>query len=413
MRAVAHILMLLNQFSARGAAPDPPRQLADAFVAAGHRVTAIVIPWQQSQQALERDGEHDRLRVLRVPPIDAPALGRQGSRLARWMFSSWVARKHARAFVGRDRVDLIYTTSPAVSMAFLIRWALRTFAARSYLYVVDFFPFHQRAIGLIPSGPIFRFAAWQENALIRMFDVVGCMSPRGVAYLRTHYTLRPEQQVEVLSLSTAIRPDRAVDRAAIRRQHALPIDRVIAIFGGQITEGRGIEQIVEAARRARETAPDLHFVLAGSGRLVHLVEAYVAAGNTNLTLIAALDRDAYFDLAASCDIGLVVTVPIADIPTFPSKTLDYLQARLPVVAAVEPDTDFRPFVEQHGFGIVVAAGDAQALLDAVSTLARDPDMRHAMAAAGRRALHEVFDVNQAASRILAAGLATHDCPNGP
>lgn len=400
--------MLLNQFSSRGAPPDPPRQLADAFVGEGHRVTAIVIPWQQLQQGIEQYDEHDRLRVLRIPPFEARALGRIGSRLLRWVFSSWVARKHARAFVGNDQIDLVYTTSPAVTMAFLIRWALRNSAARSYLYVVDFFPFHQHAIGLVPSGPLFHFARWQENTLIRLFDVVGCMSPRNAAYLRRHYTLRPEQRVELLPLSTAIRPEPTVDTVAIRRQHDLPVDRVIAIFGGQITEGRGIEQIVEAARLAQQSAPDLHFVLAGSGRLVHLVESYVATGGANLTLIPPLERDAYLDLAASCDIGLVVTVPISDIPTFPSKTLDYLQASIPVVAAVEPDTDFRPFVEQHGFGIVVAAGDAQALLDAVTTLAQDPRLRHEMAAAGRRALVEVFDVKQAAGHILTAGLLSRN-----
>jgi len=399
---MAHILMLLTQFAARHAPADPPRQLADAFVALGHSVKVVVIPWQHRQEGIERYAEHDHLQVLRVPPLEPAAFGRIGSLMFRWAFSSWRARRHAAAFVGEGPVDIVYTTSPAVTMAFLIRWALRRFAARSYLYIVDFFPFHQRAIGLVPTGPIFRLALAQESDLIGRFDVIGCMSPRNVDYLRTHYALEPGQRVEILPLSTGIRRECAIDREAIRASHAIPSNKVVAIFGGQITEGRGIEEIVEAARRAASTAPDLHFVLAGNGRLVHLAEAYVATGATNLTLIAGLGRDAYIDLASACDIGLVATVPIADIPTFPSKTLDYLQAGLPVVAAVEPDTDFRPFVEEHGFGSVVQAGDARALLDALAALARDPEMRQEMARAGRRTLYEVFDVNRAAEHILAA-----------
>lgn len=397
---MVHILMLVTQFAARGAPADPPRQLADAFVALGHSVKVVVIPWQQRQDDVERYAEHERLQVLRVPPLEPKRFGRIGSLLMRWVFSSWRARRHAADFIGSGPVDIVYTTSPAVTMAFLIRWALRRFTPRSYLYVVDFFPFHQRAIGLMPAWPLFHLARSQENALIRRFDVIGCMSPRNVDYLRAHYTLRPRQKVEILPLSTGIRRDRAIDRQATRARHAVPVDKVVALFGGQITEGRGIEEIVEAARQARETVPELHFVLAGNGRLVHLAEAYVAAGGTNLTLIPSLVRDAYLDLASACDIGLVATVPIADIPTFPSKTLDYLQAGLPVVAAVEPDTDFRAFVEEHGFGIVVAAGNAAALLDALTTLVRHARLRRDMALAGRKTLHEVFDVDQAARRVL-------------
>lgn len=397
---MAHILMLVTQFAARGAPADPPRQLAEAFVAQGHDVKIVVIPWQHRQDTIERYAEHDRLQVLRVPPLEPRGFGRIGSLFVRWAFSSWRARRHAAAFVGTGPVDIVYTTSPAVTMAFLIRWALRRFGARSYLYVVDFFPFHQRAIGLVPAGPVFDLARSQENALIRRFDVIGCMSPRNVDYLRAHYALGTGQQIEILPLSTGIEPLRRIDRDAVRSRHGIAADRVVAIFGGQITEGRGIETILEAAQLARTTVPALHFVLAGGGRLVHLVEEYIALGGTNLTLVESLPRDAYLDLASACDIGLVATVPIADIPTFPSKTLDYLKAGLPVVAAVEPDTDFRPFVERHGFGTVVAAGDAAALHDALASLASNPLRRGEMAHAGRRTLEEVFDVNQAARRIV-------------
>lgn len=397
---MARILMLVTQFSGRGAPADPPRQLADAFVADGHDVKVIVIPWQQSEDKVARYQEHERLEVLRVPPLQPKMFGRIGSLAMRWVFSSWAARRHARRFLRGQEIDLLYTTSPAVTMSFLIRWALRMFSPRSYLYIVDFFPFHQRAIGLVPGGLVFQFARQQESALIKRFDVVACMTPRNLDFLRAHYTLREGQRAELLPLSTRIDPTPVIDRSAVRARFGLPVDKVIAIFGGQITEGRGIEQLLDTARRARQEIPELHFVLAGKGRLTHLVEDYAAKGGVNLTLVPGLARDTYVELATACDIGLVVTVPVADIPTFPSKTLDYLQASLPVVAAVEADTDFRDFVDQHGFGRVVEAGDTSALLEALKGLARDETMRTAMAAAGRTTLHAVFDVRRAARQVL-------------
>lgn len=396
---MANILMLVTQFATRGSPPDPPRQLADAFVSLGHKVKVIVIPWQQIQDGVERYSEHDRLEILRIPPLKIRKLGRLVSLSVRWAFSSWGAKRHAKKFVGKAPIDLVYATSPAVTMAFLIRWALR-FSAHSYLYIVDFFPFHQRAIGLIPDGPIFGLAERVESSLIRQFDVVACMSARNVDYLHDHYVLAPGQRVTILPLSTGIQPERSLDVSTVRARYGLSEDKIVAIFGGQITEGRGIEELLEAACQAETTVPELHFVLVGSGRLVHLVESYIATGRVNVTLIPSLERDTYLDLAAACDIGLVVTVPIADIPTFPSKTLDYLQAGLPIVAAVESATDFREFVEESGFGLVVTAGETKAFLNALVTLINDPKLRCNMASVGRKTLREVFDVNRAARKIL-------------
>ncbi len=392
--------MLINQFSSAEEPADPPHQLAEAFVAAGHSVKVVVIPWQRNEAGVKQYSENDQLQVLRIPPLQVARFGRAVGLLCRWTFSSLVALRYAKKFISEDDIDLIYTTSPSVSMAFLTRWALRKFPhARSYLYIVDFFPFHQRAIGLIPGGVIFRVAKWAEGHLIRLFDIIGCMSSKNVEYLKRNYQLRSDQVVEILPLSTAITPPAKVNKEAVRAHYKLPCDKVIAIFGGQITEGRGIEQILETAEMASHATPDLHFVLAGQGRHVHLVEDYIRQGGRNLTLIASLARSEYIELASACDIGLVVTVLIADIPTFPSKTLDYLQASLPIVAAVEPDTDFREFLEKHGFGVVVQAGSASQLLDALDKLVSDEHLRSKMAEAGVRVLRNVFDIDHTVTQI--------------
>jgi glycosyltransferase involved in cell wall biosynthesis len=394
--------MILSQFSGPSEPVDQPHQLADAFIANGHSVKVVVIPWQRSEKDVISYSEHDRLDVLRVPPLQISRFGKTMGLAMRWTLSSFFAVRHAKKFLGNERVDLIYSTSPCASVAFLLRWALRKFKAVSYLYIVDFFPHHQRAIGLLPGGPVLKLAALQENALIRMFDVVGCMTRKNVEYLKRNYRLRPEQRIEILPLSTGISPKVEVDRAAVRARYGLANDKVIAVFGGQITEGRGIDQILEAARISREAEPNLHWLLIGSGRLVHLVQAYIDDGGDNLTLVSNLPRDTYLELASACDLGLVVTVPIADIPTFPSKTLDYLQVGLPVVAAVETDTDYREFVEEHGFGLVVEAGSPRDLLHAVSALEHDPEMRTTMGVGGQRVLKTVLNVEQTAGQISKA-----------
>jgi glycosyltransferase involved in cell wall biosynthesis len=240
-----------------------------------------------------------------------------------------------------------------------------------------------------------------ERALLRRFTVVGCMSPLGLRYLARNYALGPGQATGVVSLWGPQTLAANHDPDAVRVAHGLPQRRPIAVFGGQITHGRGIEDILASAGLARQGGSELLFVFVGRGPLTPLVEAAAGDGSSNVRLVGELGRDDYLDLVAACDVGVVATVADVDVPTFPSKTIDYLRAGLPVVASVEASTDFDAFVEAHGFGLAVTAGEPARLLQAIETVLADDDRRRAMAANGRRTLREVFNVEIAVTDMLA------------
>jgi glycosyltransferase involved in cell wall biosynthesis len=291
--------------------------------------------------------------------------------------------------------------SPIVLGAFVWNWALRSAKVGSYAYLVDFFPFHHRAIGVMPGGVIFRIAHCMESAFLRRFSVVGCMSPLGLDYLGRNYALKPDQPTGLVSLwgPQSLAPD--ADPNVVRTIHGLPTDRPIAVFGGQVTHGRGIEDILATAKLAREAKSDLVFLFIGAGPLAPLVQQAIDGGSPNVRLISELGRDEYLTLVAACDVGLVATVANVDVPTFPSKTIDYLRAGLPVAASVEASTDFDDFVEAQGFGVAVTAGDPARMLKAVESILADDGGRRAMISAGRRTLSEVFNVEVAVTKMLA------------
>ncbi len=172
------------------------------------------------------------------------------------------------------------------------------------------------------------------------------------------------------------------------------------IFGGQIAEGRGIVEIIDAAKLAAAARPDLYFLLIGRGRLEGLVQAYIDGGGNNLALRPSIPREDYLSLVSACDVGMVCTVEGVDVPTFPSKTIDYLRAGVPVAASVERSTDFGRFVVERGFGVAVEAGNPVRLLAAISKIVDDPDAATAMRLAGRKTLDEVFNVRRAVELLL-------------
>ncbi len=377
-------------------------ELSAALAAAGHRTRVIAVQWSEpvgggTSTAVEANG----VAVTRIAPTAVVGVGRLVWRITKWTLTPLLSYFAARRALKGEHFDVAIGFSPAVALSGAFLAALPR-SRRSLLYVTDFFPFHHRSLGMVPAGPVFEIARALESTLFRRFGTVACMSQAGVDYLRAHYPVAATQKTAAIPLWSTVRPRPAPDRLAVRARHGLPADRPIALFGGQIAEGRGIDEILQAARLAADAGSRLFFAFVGRGPLEGLVRECVAEGHGNLALIPALPREDYLEVVGACDIGVVCTVRGVDVPTFPSKTLDYLQAGLPVVASVEASTDYGAFIENAGFGLAGLAGEPAVLLANLEKVAGAPETARAMGEAARRALADVFDVDRAVERLLAA-----------
>jgi len=376
-------------------------ELLDGFVALGASVHVVVVDWSRPPgEPAEAVTLENGVPALFTSPLRIGRAGALVASAAKWYLSSLPARRAAERFLRDERFDLVIAISPLVTCGHLLRWALRRFRCRSFVYLTDFFPFHQRAAGQVPGGPLLKLMAWLENSLTARADVVGCMTPAGEAYFRKHYRVAPRQAVASVTLwgDPSLAP--ATNRTEVRRELGVPEDGSLAVFGGQISEGRGIEDVLDAAEKARTERPDLHFLFIGSGRLEPLVRDFIAQGRGNVHLRAPMARDAYLRALTGCTVGLVATIADTGVPTFPSKTMDYLRAGLPVIASVEDSTDYTEFVQRYGFGVSVPANRPDEYLAAICRVVDDEGRAAAMRDGGRRALREEFSPTAAAQRIL-------------
>lgn len=395
------ILMLCTKYPLESNDRYMTNELAGALVAVGHSVQVVVTDWDApfgSPTAVVRS--EDGVNALLISPRGVAGLGRFIERASKWALSSLFALRDMRKVLGHQSFDLLVCFTPCVTVAAQLFWAMRRWKMRSILFVYDFFPFHHRSIGLVPKGVVFEVARWLEDRLIQKFRVIGCIWPDNIVYLRNHYHIRPQQRVIWTPLWGEIAPPPPRPKEAIRVQHGLPLDRKILVFGGQITEGRGIEEMLAMAGMAKIARPELAVLLIGEGRLVELVERHIASGGDNVLYRRRVPRAEYLSLIAACDIGLACTVAGVDSSSFPSKTIDYLRAGLPIVAAVEKASDYRKFLRRWNIGISIPAGDAVALFQAVTRVIDDHELNANIARSARACLEEVFDVKSAVNRIM-------------
>ena len=63
-----------------------------------------------------------------------------------------------------------------------------------------------------------------------------------------------------------------------------------------------------------------------------------------------LPKEDYDMLVRSCDVGLIFLDHRFTIPNYPSRLLSYMENRMPVLCATDPNTDIGTIAEENGYG---------------------------------------------------------------
>jgi hypothetical protein len=158
-----------------------------------------------------------------------------------------------------------------------------------------------------------------------------------------------------------------------------------------------------AAEAGRSTGSPLRYLFVGDGRLAPMIRDRAAIA-ANVLYRPPVTRADYLTLLGACDVGMVATVPGVTSFSIPSKTIDYLRAGLPVVAAVEHGSDFAAILEGYRVGRTVPFGDPAGYHRIAEMLATDPTIRDEVRTSAPRCLDEVFDVRHAVAIIDVATL---------
>jgi len=156
-------------------------------------------------------------------------------------------------------------------------------------------------------------------------------------------------------------------------------EQVYVMYSGRITREKGAELLAETVRRARESEPRLHLVLAGGGPEQEHVRGRVGA--EHVTLLGWLEGSDLARAYASAD----VFVFASQTDTFGQVILEAQASGLPVVAVDEGGP--RSLIEHRASGILCPP-EAEALAAAVIELAGSQVLRERLSRAGLAAVRE-------------------------
>ena len=208
--------------------------------------------------------------------------------------------------------------------------------------------------------------------LYRTADAIATYGPHVSAYVRAkgagRAVFEAPQSVDDAFWSAPARPIR---RAAFQ-----------VTFAGRLAREKGVEVLLRAWRHTGLSAPNAALVLVGGGP----IRARTAATGAAL-LEGPADAETLRGFYAGSDVVVLPSIPTRDFrEPWGLVTNEAFNQGVPVIATDAVGAAAGGLIEHERTGLVVPAGDAEALAGAIRRLHDDPALRARLGAAARDAV---------------------------
>ena len=171
------------------------------------------------------------------------------------------------------------------------------------------------------------------------------------------------------------------------------------VFGSaaRIEVGKGPFVLAEAMALVRQQRSDVHVRLAGTGPATAEVKARVR----ELGLNGSWEFTGAYEGTVGCS-AFMRTLDVFVLPSFAEGTSkSVIEAMSHGLPAITSDVGGLPDLITSDSGILIPAGDSQALADAMVRLASDPELRKRMGQAARERYLELFAPDAVLSMLMA------------
>lgn len=266
--------------------------------------------------------------------------------------------------------DLIMYSTPPISFYKPVRFIKKRDRAITYLILKDIFPQNAIDINLLCKhglkGLIYRYFRMMEKKLYHISDKIGCMSPANVQYVLKHNPSIPENKVELCpnSIDPIDLSCEDIEKSTIRQKNGLPLDKIVFVYGGNLGKPQGIDFLIKCLQK--QDVKDAFFLIIGNGTEYGKIKRFIEQEKPdNVRLLQTLPKRDYDRIISACDVGMIFLDYRFTIPNFPSRLLPYMQAKLPVFAVTDPNTDIGKIADENGFGFMAPSDNDDAFLQMV------------------------------------------------
>jgi colanic acid biosynthesis glycosyl transferase WcaI len=380
-------ILLITPYYAPDLGPSAPlfTMLAVGLVKRGHQVTVIAAaPHYPSGQvpsefrgARIRHTSEDGVDVIRVP---VPSVKR--ARLPQRLLQ-FAAYQLGATWAGRTaRYDAAIVANPAL-------WTVLPFTALAVMRhkpavfsVHDVYPDVGVTLGLFRHKPVIAAVAGLERYCLDHAVRTRILSESFRPGL--HRLGTPDEKIVLIYdwVDTNFIQPLARDND-FAREHGL-LEPFVVLYAGNLGLSQGLEHILTAAELLKGRQ-DMRFVFVGDGSGRERLMADAAQRRLeNVRFLPFQPRPRLPEVLASADVSLVSLQSGIGTGSLPSKTFSILASGRPVVASVDEGSETWDLIRRAEAGLCIPPESPALLVEAILTLAQDPQRRRRLGENGRR-----------------------------
>jgi glycosyltransferase involved in cell wall biosynthesis len=373
-----HVLFMMFVFPDMNLSFNMYTALVEEFAKNGHEVYVLAPGNSPTGINIEKG-----LRILRVktfPIKNVPNLLKGISNI----LLPYQFERALRKFYKGVRFDFIISPTPPITLADLTARLKRKYKSKFYLILRDIFPQNAVDLGIIKEkGAIHKYFRNKEQKLYRNADLIGCMSQGNIDYILKNNSHVSPNKLHILRNYQTLYEDYGILKLNILKEHDLE-NKFVVVFGGNMGKPQQLENVLKLAKDCEEYL-DVVFLLLGEGVQIKKIELDIKKQNIkNIKLIGTISKQKYQSLISQCQLGLISLNQAFTIPNIPSKTLDYFNVGIPVLASIDKATDYNLVLDEAKAGLWSYAGDHNALKKNFDKLYHDPKQRKIMGENGRK-----------------------------
>lgn len=249
----------------------------------------------------------------------------------------------------------------------LMGWTLRLIRLVTGLpYILHVQDIHPEALQAVDAMRDSMLARW-----IRRSDAATCQHAWRLVTLSDDMatTLRQRpgcDQLDTIRISNNF-PLELYGARRVSEEHVVSIDAespFVVLFAGNLGRFQALPRLIEAAAELVDTP--IEFVLMGAGAVLHELRNEVSRLQLpNVRFVDQQPVEAAFAAMKMADLGVVSLAPGVCRVAYPSKSMTYLAAGLPLLALIEADSDLAREVERFELGYAPGQVDGKALANVI------------------------------------------------
>ncbi len=368
------------------------RDLAAEFARQGHKLT-VLIPSPQLSGPFELE-ERDGFEILRLKAPQTKDVGLIQRALAEIALSFALLSNLARSPLGKIKWDGVIWYSPTIFLAHAAQKLKKHSNARGYLVLRDIFPEWAVDMGVMGRGPAYWFFKLAEAYQYEAADVIGVQSKTNFPYF-ARWQSKPNRRVEVLQNWLAPAPDKG---CSIQLDKTPLAGRRVFVYAGNMGVAQGLDRFI-AMTEALQDCKEIGFLFVGRGsEAQRLRDMVTTRAMTNVLFHDEIEPEEIAGLYAQCHAGIIALDPRHKTHNLPGKFLTYMDAGLPVLAAINPGNDLEELINSNGLGQATSGQDPQKLIQMALNVAKME--KTSVAAACRTISDQMFSPRIAVSQIL-------------